>query len=127
MRVGSLLRRGRAAAPASGPHQLAAAALVLAVVLTEPPAVAPVVRALASIVGSAVGGAPAPEVLGTSFAAPAIAPVRAGGTPPEGGERLHLVAGRAPFCSWHRSLEPPSDRTSTPRATPFVLCRRAGG
>src|SRR6266850_838983 len=87
--------------PRPGPHQLAPAALVLAVVLTQPLAVLSVVRALAAVVGVPVRGAPVPEVACLARAAPAIAAVGTRGASPEGGERLRPVADLAALRARH--------------------------
>src|SRR5437899_2715036 len=84
-----------AALPSPGAHQLAAAALVLAVVCAQPGAVPPVIGALPRVVRVAVRRAPVPEVAAAAVTAPAVAPVGAGSTAPEGAERLHTLAGRA--------------------------------
>ena len=86
---------GAATLPASVPHELAAAALVLAVVGAQPLAISPVVRALARVVHVTVGGAPAPEVAAAAGAAPAVTPVGAGRAAPEGAQRLQALARRA--------------------------------
>src|SRR5438093_7549243 len=87
--------RRAAALPAPGAHQPAAAALVLAVVGAQPGAVPAVVGALARVVRVAVRRAPAPEVAAPALAAPAVEPVGAGSTAPEGAERLQALAGGA--------------------------------
>src|SRR5881409_2372681 len=93
-----------AALPAPGAHQLAAAALVFAVV-----------GALPRVVRVAVRGAPAPEVAAPALAAPAVAPVGAGSTPPEGTERLHTLACRAALHAWRGPRGP----TGAPRGGKF--------
>src|SRR5438093_7682717 len=87
--------RRAAALPAPGAHQPAAAALVLAVVGAQPGAVPAVVGALARVVRVAVRRAPAPEVAPPALAAPAVEPVGAGSTAPEGTARLQALAGGA--------------------------------
>src|SRR5437667_9429660 len=87
--------RAAAALPAPGAHQAAAAALVLAVVGAQPGAVLAVVGALPRVVGVAVRRTPVPEVAAPALAAPAVEPVGAGSTAPEGADRLQALAGGA--------------------------------
>src|SRR2546428_3827286 len=98
--------RRAVALPPPGAHQLAAAALVLAVVGAQPGAVAPVIGALARVVLVAMRRAPVPEVAAAALAAPAVAPVGARSAAPEGPERLQAPAGRAALRARRRPRGP---------------------
>src|SRR5437870_8708735 len=113
--------RAAAALPAPGAHQAAAATLILAVVGAQAGAVLAVVGALPRVVRVAVRRTPAPEVAPPALAAPAVEPVGAGSTAPEGTARLQALAGGAAL---HASGGPrgPAGASRGGRLHRFLLC-----